>query len=140
MAVKLVHIQSLLQVYTKKFFTSADEMNQFLKGLVKELNMDVIIEPRSEFCGQEGNLGLTGQIGLVTSHATIHSWDEYGYHMIDIYSCKKYDIDKITNWIAEQLEAEAIIGVHGNRADLMSGDDEEVTRFAFYYNIKNPSH
>lgn len=67
--------------------------------------MDVIIEPRSAFCGQEGNLGLTGQIGLVTSHASIHSWDEHGYHEMDLYSCRSFDTEKLLDFLHRELKA-----------------------------------
>ena len=76
-------------------------MNDFLRKLVKHLNMEIIIEPRSAFCDQPGNTGLTGGVGLVTSHATIHSWNEFDYHMMDIYSCKEYDIVALIEFIKD---------------------------------------
>lgn len=101
---ELVHQQTLLKVYTKKFFKDEESMNDFLRRLVKHLKMDIIIEPRSAFCDQPGNTGLTGQIGLVTSHATIHSWDEFDYHQMDIYSCKSYDLGELLEFIKEALD------------------------------------
>lgn len=106
--IELVHQQSLLKIHTKKFFKSEEEMNNFLRKLVKHLKMDIIIEPRSAFCDQPGNTGLTGQVGLVTSHACIHSWDEYNYHEMDVYSCKPYDIMQLLSFVRVHLEPWAI--------------------------------
>jgi len=105
---ELVHQQSLLKIHTNKFFKSEEEMNDFLRRLVKHLNMEIIHEPRSAFCDQPGNTGLTGLVGLVTSHACIHSWDEHGYHEMDVYSCKPYDIVELLNFIRDTFEPWAI--------------------------------
>lgn len=80
-------------------------MNDWLTRLaVNVLKMDVILTARSAYCGQEGNEGLTGQIGLVTSHATIHSWDELGYHMVDIYSCRDFSDDDVLEYFRSTLK------------------------------------
>jgi S-adenosylmethionine/arginine decarboxylase-like enzyme len=105
---ELVHQQTLIRVHTNFFFQSEAEINNFLYDLVKELDMDVIIPPRAAFCDQPGNTGLTAQIGLVTSHATIHSWDEFNFHEMDIYSCKTYDVKKVLNFIQSRLKAQRI--------------------------------
>jgi S-adenosylmethionine/arginine decarboxylase-like enzyme len=105
---KLIHQHFLAKVNTNFFFKSPEEMNDFLRRLVKEVNMDIIIEPRSAFCGQEGNYGLTGQIGLVTSHASIHSWDEFGFHELDVYSCKYFDIEKLLDFLHLELKADSV--------------------------------
>jgi S-adenosylmethionine decarboxylase len=105
---ELIHQHFLAKVNTNFFFQTEDEMNNFLRRLVKEVNMDVIIEPRSAFCGQEGNLGLTGQIGLVTSHATVHSWDEFNFHELDVYSCKHFDTEKLLDFLHLELKADSV--------------------------------
>jgi S-adenosylmethionine/arginine decarboxylase-like enzyme len=104
----LTHQHSLLKIHTDKFFKSEEEMNDFLRRLVKHLKMDIILEPRSAYCGQPGNTGLTGQVGLVTSHACIHSWDEYNYHEMDVYSCKAYDIIELLSFVRVELKPWAI--------------------------------
>ena len=40
---------------------------------------------------QSGGKGVTGFVLLAQSHAAFHSYPEYGYIALDIYSCGKYD-------------------------------------------------
>jgi S-adenosylmethionine/arginine decarboxylase-like enzyme len=97
MGQNLVHQMSVIKVDTDRFFKSQEEVDNFLYLLVKVLDMEVLIPPQSKCCSDEGNYGYTGLIGITTSSITYHAWDEYKYHMIDIYSCKPYspvDIEK----------------------------------------------
>lgn len=39
-------------------------------------------------------LGVSGVIIIKESHLTIHTWPEYGYAAIDIFTCGAIDMDK----------------------------------------------
>ena len=50
-------------------------------------------------------VGVTGIISIAESHVSIHTWPEFNYAAVDIFSCgKNFDIEKCVRIIAEALE------------------------------------
>lgn len=100
----LFHKHLLVKAFVKNAPNTEDALNQWLRDLVAAVNMNVCIEPRSFYVDIPGNEGLTGQIGLSTSHASVHIWDNISPAMIqmDLYSCKDYEnttvLDMIGRW------------------------------------------
>jgi S-adenosylmethionine decarboxylase len=51
--------------------------------------------------------GVSGVVVIAESHLTIHSWPEYGYAAVDIFTCgTKVDPFKAAQFLKEELEAE----------------------------------
>jgi S-adenosylmethionine/arginine decarboxylase-like enzyme len=80
---------------------SEETLNQWLRDVVAAVRMNVCIEPRSFYVATPGNEGLTGQIGLSTSHLSIHIWDEVKPAMIqcDLYSCSCFETQEVLDMI-----------------------------------------
>ena len=53
-------------------------------------------------------IGVTYFAVISTSHFSIHTWPEYGYAAIDIFSCKDEVVDGISEELKELFEAERI--------------------------------
>ncbi len=53
-------------------------------------------------------IGVTYFAVISTSHFSIHTWPEYGYVAIDIFSCKDEVVDGISEKLKELFEAERI--------------------------------
>ncbi|MFH0958010.1 MAG: adenosylmethionine decarboxylase [Pseudomonadota bacterium] len=50
--------------------------------------------------------GVSGVVVIAESHLTIHSWPEYGYAAVDIFTCgTKVDPWKAASFLREELEA-----------------------------------
>ena len=49
--------------------------------------------------------GVSGVIIIKESHLTIHTWPEYGYAAIDIFTCGKIYMDKGIEYLKEHLKA-----------------------------------
>ena len=50
--------------------------------------------------------GVSGVVVIAESHLTIHSWPEYGYAAIDIFTCgTKVDPWKAASFLKQELEA-----------------------------------
>jgi S-adenosylmethionine decarboxylase len=50
--------------------------------------------------------GVSGVVVIAESHLTIHSWPEYGYAAVDIFTCgTKVDPWKAAQFLKEELEA-----------------------------------
>ena len=75
---------------------SKDLLKKFLLNLVKEINMEVLIDPQVAYSKFNA---WTGMIGIVTSHVTFHYWEEEGYLQLDIYSCKKFEPETIVSFL-----------------------------------------
>jgi len=52
-------------------------------------------------------LGVSGVIIIKESHLTIHTWPEYGYAAIDIFTCGKIYMEKGIDFLKEALKAKS---------------------------------
>ena len=78
-------------------------LNDWLTRLVSAIDMKVCIEARSVYVDEPGNRGLTGQVGIETSHIAIHIWDEESpaFIQMDVYSCKDFNPEIIPEFLNE---------------------------------------
>jgi S-adenosylmethionine decarboxylase len=91
---QLVHHHLIYQATVGRTDLGAEAENvlrQFLLDLVKEIDMQVLIDPVFKF---SHNDAWTGLIGIVTSHISFHYWTVEQYVQLDIYSCKEFDVQK----------------------------------------------
>lgn len=51
--------------------------------------------------------GVSGVIIIKESHLTIHTWPEYGYAAIDIFTCGKIYMDKGIDYLSKNLKAKS---------------------------------
>ena len=50
--------------------------------------------------------GVSGVVNIAESHIAIHTWPEYRYAAVDVFTCgDDVDPEKAARWIAEKLEA-----------------------------------
>ena len=54
-------------------------------------------------------IGVTYFAIISTSHFSIHTWPEYGYAAVDIFSCHDEVVDGISQILKELFEADKII-------------------------------
>ena len=60
----------------------------FMKNLLKVLDMQSLIKPQLKLSHQNA---WTGLMGIITSHIAFHYWVDEQYVQLDIYTCKKFD-------------------------------------------------
>jgi len=111
---KQIGINLIIDVYnlSRKFFE-----RKFLLSLIKDLVkitkskpvgvpiVKRISSPRYPFIGYS-----LLQI-IQESHIAFHTWPEYNYLAIDIFSCKKIEIQKILNFLKKRLNENVKIRV-----------------------------
>lgn len=52
-------------------------------------------------------IGITGVLAIAESHISIHTWPEYNYASVDIFSCgDDFDIDTASNVLIEGLNCQ----------------------------------
>ena len=100
---KLVHKHVLIKASVKNPPKEEAVLNTWFKELVEEIKMNVCIEPRSRYVNAVGNRGITGIVGIETSHCSMHVWDEMdpGIIQMDVYSCAEYDPETVLKKLNE---------------------------------------
>lgn len=74
-------------------------LNDWFLRLVEAIDMKVLMEPNCIYCTDEGNEGVTGVVGITTSHSSIHFWPEH--YMFDLYSCKDFTVSAVAEMLRE---------------------------------------
>lgn len=82
---------------------TVEEGEAWLRELVQKIDMVILIEPQTVLCEDLGNEGVTGIVGLKTSHASFHSWSSVDEPFLnfDIYSCKTFDAQTVVDHLAQ---------------------------------------
>ena len=75
---------------------SGDELIRFLKDMVNEIGVKILIPPQVAFSHQKA---WTGIVGIITSHITFHYWTVENYLQLDVYSCKPYDVEGVVAYL-----------------------------------------
>ena len=68
-----------------------------------ELSSATIIKPFFHKCSP---YGISGVIVIAESHFTIHTWPEYGYAAVDVFTCGDLEYQKALDYIKTELESE----------------------------------
>ena len=94
---QLNHQHLLVKAYVNNPPVCTDELNMWLTELVELVDMEVFMDPRSTLCDTPGNEGITGVVGLETSHSSAHFWTrvEKPYVQFDLYSCKEFSVEAV---------------------------------------------
>ena len=71
----------------------------WLHELVDIVDMKILMNASAIYCEDLGNEGVTGVVGLTTSHASFHSWHdcEKPFVQMDLYSCRHFEIEDVLN-------------------------------------------
>jgi S-adenosylmethionine/arginine decarboxylase-like enzyme len=61
--------------------------------------MKILMDPHCVWCDDKGNEGITGVVGITTSHSSVHFWPKH--YMFDLYSCKEFDVNTVIEMLKE---------------------------------------
>ena len=75
----------------------AVDIKRWMKNLVEDIGMNVLMGPYAIYSDMQGNQGLTAVTIIETSHIAIHVWDECepALMQMDVYTCSKLNINMI---------------------------------------------
>ena len=81
-----------------------DLLRQTMLGAAEETGATVIGEIFHQFSPQ----GVTGVVAIAESHLCIHTWPEFGYAAVDIFTCGEgFEPNDAARLIVERLEAQS---------------------------------
>jgi S-adenosylmethionine/arginine decarboxylase-like enzyme len=88
----LNHKHILVSGYVANPPLNEAELEDWFRDLVKAVGMQVFMEPKAKWCDGEGNEGITGVVGLETSHSSCHIWTnrKVPFFTFDLYSCADF--------------------------------------------------
>lgn len=81
---------------------SGETLIQFLRDMVEEIGVKILIQPQVAFSYQKA---WTGIVGIITSHISFHYWTVESYLQLDVYSCKPYDVEHIVTYLNKYWKA-----------------------------------
>lgn len=99
----LIHRHLVVTAYLTDPPMSAESGENFLRKLVSLVDMQILMDATAIFCEDLGNEGVTGTVGLTTSHASFHSWHgaERPFMSFDLYSCRDFNAHQVIRFINE---------------------------------------
>lgn len=94
-----------------RIIDNMEKIKEISHLMIKEINSEIVEECFHKF----QPIGITYIAVITTSHFSIHTWPEYGYVAVDIFSCD----DELPQTIVEKLKmafgARKIITKHFER-------------------------
>lgn len=80
-----------------------NEIKEWMRKLVDQIGMNILMGPYAIYSDMEGNQGLTAVTIIETSHIAMHVWDEVepALMQLDVYTCSTLNIDDVFAAIEE---------------------------------------
>lgn len=97
----------------KEILNDAAVLENLLTKAIKQLGMEILSSHFHSFTPQ----GVTGVIGISTSHISIHTWPEHGYAALDLYTCGNQDIWLALEKILTKIQAKRTAVYELNRGE-----------------------
>jgi len=81
-----------------------ETLSEFLDSLPEKINMNKICEPKIVKCGavsEKDSGGLSGFVMISESHISMHTYPKRRFMTMDVYSCNKFDIEKVKELVSK---------------------------------------
>ncbi len=96
------HLLAELFNCDEKCLNNLEWIENALLGAAKISRLTVI----NHFFHEFSPYGISGVVIIAQSHLTIHTWPEYGYAAVDIFTCCERDVRKSIDYLKEAFSAE----------------------------------
>ena len=106
----LVHQHLIVRAEAARPPMDEEQLTEWMKDFISFIDMKVFMGPYVKYCQMEGNRGITAVAIIETSHIAMHVWDEPSPALMqfDVYSCGKFDVEKICSKIKSDFNIEKI--------------------------------
>ena len=101
------HKHLIIRAEVNRPLKGEKETKQWLRKLVKKIDMKIIKGPYASYVSKEGNRGITGVVMIETSHIAVHVWDETTPALVqcDVYSCAEFSSNEV---LTEFIDMEVV--------------------------------
>lgn len=98
--------QIIVELYDCKpeLLSNPDAINEIMCAAAKAMKATIVTSTFHHF----SPLGVSGVVVIMESHLTIHTWPEYGYAAVDIFTCGDIDMSAGVDYLEKHLEAKNI--------------------------------
>ncbi len=85
--------------------TSTEELGKWLIGMVEFIGMTLIGGPYVVFypAGNGSEKGISGVVLLAESSIVVHTYPEYKFVYIDLFSCKEFNVESVLGKVEEDF-------------------------------------
>ena len=97
-----IHIIVELHGVNSELLDNKEKLEDILVRAVQEAGSTIIGKVFHKFSPH----GVTGIIGIKESHISIHTWPEFGYAALDIFTCRGIDPNEILRFIVDEFKPE----------------------------------
>ena len=106
----LVHQHLIIRAEAIKPPVDEEQLTEWMRDFGEFINMKIFMGPYVKYCSMPGNRGITAVAIIETSHIAMHVWDEPSPALMqfDVYSCAKFDVEKICNKIKKDFNIQKI--------------------------------
>lgn len=82
---------------------SVIDIKLWMKKLVEQIDMNILMGPYAVYSDMVGNQGLTAVTIIETSHIAMHVWDEEdpALMQLDVYTCSTLNIEDVFDALAQ---------------------------------------
>jgi S-adenosylmethionine decarboxylase len=129
MTMKALGIHLLIELWScnRQKIDNLDYLETILSQAAEVAGATVLKTAFQDFNPQ----GVSGVVVIAESHLTIHTWPEYGYAAVDVFTCgNKVDPWKATGFLKQELEAQDM-QVRDFRRGIPSADENTVEEYGF---------
>ncbi|BAJ51452.1 S-adenosylmethionine decarboxylase [Candidatus Caldarchaeum subterraneum] len=90
-------------------------LRKIVREAIKQANMTLVSLRSWSFGGEKGGVSV---IALITeSHVAVHTWREYNYATVDIYTCgEESNPEKAFDYIVQHLRPESVTRYFADRS------------------------
>ena len=106
---KIIGYNFLVDIYNvEERFLKREKLLNLLKKLINVIKSQPVGKLSIKRISSPGYLfsGYSVFQIIKESHIAFHAWPEYNYLAIDIFSCKKIQVEKVINFLAKNLNKE----------------------------------
>lgn len=104
----------------EKLFSSPEKIEKIMNEAAKKAGATIIKSLFHHF----NPYGVSGVIVIAESHLTIHTWPEYQYAAVDIFTCG----DSVTPWKAFEYLKEEFNAKESQTREIMRGEDKLIKK------------
>jgi S-adenosylmethionine decarboxylase len=98
------HLLLELKICNKEVLDDLNFLRECLNEAAVQSGATVVGESFYHFSPQ----GVSGVVNIAESHIAVHTWPEYGYAAVDVFTCgSDVDPEKAARLITEKLEAKS---------------------------------